>query len=256
MPLSLCELDQVVIELISDNAKGRGRNCARNAIHHLEMAWTIKDIDPEMALFRSITAEEEAATAIFLILKEKGYENANKIKFKSHPYKQALNPFIQAISKFVADTSNLPAFPFGDNLHLSIKGEGNNRRLKLSFSFLDGLISAIPPLGFEVKLNDKPYYFDKELLEITTGESRKDIIKHIEKIANLRNELLYARPEGIPRFSGNIEKVLEKRQNVVIALLRMFSLIFPYEEKALFVQQALNAFLRMMGDIEQTIEEA
>ena len=53
-----------------------------------------------MAVFRAITAEEEAATAIFLALKEHGYENADKIKFKKHPYKQALEPFLRSIGKF------------------------------------------------------------------------------------------------------------------------------------------------------------
>lgn len=60
----------------------------------MEYAWKIKDIDPEMSVFRSITAEEEAATAIFLSLKEKKYENAEKLKFQDHSYKQALEPFI------------------------------------------------------------------------------------------------------------------------------------------------------------------
>ena len=44
-----------------------------------------------MAVFRAITAEEEAATAIFLVLKEQGYLNADTIRFKDHACKQALD---------------------------------------------------------------------------------------------------------------------------------------------------------------------
>ena len=249
------EIDKVVFECIDATAKGYGRNCARNAVSHLEAAWKIKNIDPEMAVFRTITAEEEAATAIFIALKEKGYENAHKIKFKSHPYKQAVSPFVAAISKFIADVAKWQNFPFGKNYRLSVEGEGKDRKLILSFYLADGLVTPIPPLGFQIALNEKPYYFEKELLEITSGQSRADIIKHVQNMANLRNSLLYARPEGLPKIRGKIDGHLEKRRRTVMTFLRIFSLIYPYREKALFVEQALKAYLLMMGEIEGVVEE-
>lgn len=255
MSIFLEEIDKVVFECINATAKGYGRNCARNAVSHLEAAWKIKNIDPEMAVFRAITAEEEAATAIFIALKEKGYENANKIKFKSHPYKQAVAPFVTAISKFIADIAKCPGFQFGENYRLLVEGEGKDRKLILSFYLAKGLATPIPPLGFEIALNGKPYYFEKELLDITSGQSRSDIIKHVQDIANLRNSLLYARPEGIPKITGKIDGHLEKRRRTVMMFLRIFSLIYPYKDKALFVEQALKAFLLMMGELESVIEE-
>src|SRR5574337_1991633 len=253
MSVFLEEIDGVVFECINATAKGYGRNCARNAVSHLEAAWKIKNIDPEMAVFRAITAEEEAATAIFIALKEKGYENANKIKFKSHLYKQAVAPFITAISKFGADVAQWPDFPFGENYELSVDGEGKDRKLTLHFNLPRGLATPIPPLGFEIILNGKPYYFEKELLEITSGQSRSDIIKYVQDIADLRNSLLYARPEGIPKITVKIDGHLEKRRRTVMIFLRIFSLIHPYKEKALFAEQALKAFLLMMGQIEDEI---
>jgi hypothetical protein len=249
------EIDKVVFECIDATAKGYGRNCARNAVSHLETAWNIKDIDPEMAVFRAITAEEEAATAIFIALKEKGYENANRIKFKSHPYKQAVAPFVTAISKFMADVAKWPSFPLGKKYQLSMEGEGKDRKLILSFYLADRLATPIPPLGFEIALNGKPYYFEKELLEITSGKGRADIMKYVQDIANLRNSILYARSEGIPKITGKIDGHLEKRRRTVIIFLRIYSLIYPYNEKALFVEQALKAFLVMMGEIEDVVEE-
>jgi hypothetical protein len=80
------EFDRELANCINDSAKGYSKQCARSAIHHLELAWKIKDVDPEMAIFRAITSEEEAATAIFIALKDKGYLNAKKIKFKKHSY--------------------------------------------------------------------------------------------------------------------------------------------------------------------------
>jgi len=248
------KIDQEVFECIGVTAKGYGRNCARNAISHLEAAREIKKIDPEMAIFRSITAEEEAATAIFIALKEKGYENACKIKFKSHIYKQAVAPFVTAVGKFMADVAKWPDFPLGQEYQLSIKGEDENRKLILSFYIGNVQVTPIPPLGFEIALNGKPYHFEQELLEITSGKKRADIIKHVKGIADLRNTILYARSEGIPKIIGNIDGHLEKRRRTVMSFLRIYSLIYPYKQKVIFVEQALKAFLVMMGEIENVIE--
>ncbi len=249
------EIDKEIIKCINETAKGLMRSCARSAIHHIERAWKLKEIDPEMAVFRSITAEEEAATAIFIALKEKGYNNAKKLKFKKHVYKQALAPFIKSISKFVADLAKMPGFPFGRKYFLSFEGDGKDKRLKVSFYFHKGSVTAIPPLGFEISKNGKKYHFEDELLEITSGQNKEDIINYIKDITNLRNSLLYARPEGYPAIENKIDGHLDKRRRTVITFLRILSLIYPYKEKALFVQQALNAYLTMMGDIETIIEE-
>lgn len=55
MTLDLIKIDKEVINIINDSSKGLTKNCARNAILHLEKSWKIKDIDPEMAVFRAIT---------------------------------------------------------------------------------------------------------------------------------------------------------------------------------------------------------
>ncbi len=249
------EFDREIANCINDSAKGYSKQCARCAIHHLELAWAIKDIDPEMAIFRAITAEEEAATAIFIALKDKGYKNAKKIKFKSHPYKQALEPFIRSISIFSEKWSNEPGFPFGKNYQLRIEGENKNKKLTLSFHLKDKMITAIPPLGFTISLNGAPYHFESELISLTSGKNRDDVINHINKRANLRNIILYAQSAGIPKITSDIEAHIRKRKNIVFMLLRIYSLIYPYKEKALFVQQALNAFLQMMGSIENEVAE-
>jgi hypothetical protein len=51
------EFDKELFACINENAKGHSKHCARSAIRHLECAWVLKDIDPEMAVFRAITAE-------------------------------------------------------------------------------------------------------------------------------------------------------------------------------------------------------
>ena len=58
--------------------KGRARQSAFHAFEHLDKAERIAELDPEMAVFRAITAEEEAATAVFFSLKQRGYDRAKK----------------------------------------------------------------------------------------------------------------------------------------------------------------------------------
>lgn len=65
-------------------ASGRSGYAAANAIHHLRRAWDIRSIDPAMAAFRAITAEEGAASALVLLLREKKYPHAARLSFRDH----------------------------------------------------------------------------------------------------------------------------------------------------------------------------
>lgn len=248
------ELDRELMSCIVENAKGYSKHCARNAISHLEKAWEIRHIDKEMAVFRSITAEEEAATAIFVSLKEKGYDNARKIKFKQHAYKQALEPFTRSIGSFFKKMATLPDFPFEENYRLKISGEGKDRKILLCFPRGQYTLEPDPPLGFEVKRNEKIYCFEEELLEISKGKNREEVIRYVNDISNLRNEILYAQNDGIPSIDNDIDEYLNNKKTVVITFLRIYGLIYPHKKKALFVQQALNAYLEMMGEIETGFE--
>jgi hypothetical protein len=251
MKLDLIKLDREITELIINNTNGLTKSCVRSSIHHLETAWKIQEIDPEMAVFRSITAEEEAATAIFIAVKEKCYKNSNKIKFKNHTYKQGLYPFIRSIRNCITKFASSPLWPLGKNYSLEIDTNEENKTLKLFFIAPNGMKAyPVPPLNFSISMNDKPYYFENEFLEIASGKNKKDIQKYIQEIANTRNRILYAAPEGIPSIDGNIEKILKAKQAKVFTLLRILALIYPYKQKSLFIQQALNSYLNVLGQIE------
>jgi len=95
--LKLAPPQQKISELIL-HTPAPGKHCARNAIFHIQKAWEIRHIDREMATFRSITGEEEAAAAIFHSLKRHGYRGANDLNPRNHIHKSAVFPFLQAIS--------------------------------------------------------------------------------------------------------------------------------------------------------------
>lgn len=254
MELDLIELDFEVVDIVHNHMKSNVRHCARNAIHHLEKAWDIHEIDYEMTLFRAITAEEEVARAIFLALKEKHYENAKKIKDQQHVYKQGLYPFMDAVSRFLHKTSQMEGFPFGPNYNLSVANEGGKKGLRLHLEIQDGRwVTPIPPLHFSISMNNETYLFDDELEEIASEHNKNAMREYIKDTAGLRNHMIYASDKGVPHFEGDISKILLGRQKKIFTMLRVLCLMYPYKEKALFVQQVLNAFLYMMGDIENSV---
>ena len=246
------ELDLKIYDNILTAGRGHSKHCLKSAIQHLEKSLLIKEIDREMSVFRAITAEEEAATAIFLILKEKQYENAKKIKFKNHSYKQALSPFLDRVGEFLFKTTKVDNFPFGEKFHLKLEGSEKEKKLMLAFEIGGKYAYPIPPLNFSISVNGMPYYFKEELNSLASQNNVNEVRKYIADLANRRNEILYANSQGVPEITGSIDSYLKSRINTCIKFIRLYALISPYDEKALFVQHVLNSFLIMMGAIESS----
>jgi len=249
------EFDVKLLDSIKKKAKGQSRNCIFSAIHHLKMAYKIKDIDPEMAVFRCITAEEEAASAIFLILKEHQYDNAKKIKHMNHNYKQGLNDFIVSVVDFLNSQALDKHYPFKNNISLSFNH--NTGLAELNIYFKHKPLTATPeiPLDFSITIDDQPYHFENELKKLASHKNVKKLEDAISKKANFRNILLYASSQGVAKIKeGTIEKIISEQYDIVFKFIRIYGLIYPYKnDKPVFVQQALNAFLKMMENL--SIEE-
>ena len=194
---------------------------AFNSIRHLNRAWIIKDIDPQMALFRAITAEEEAATALFLSLKRRGYDGADCLKKKDHLHKNAVIPFIDAISRVFAKFG--PQMPpteiFFDT---KTKSPQLGLRFKHTHPVSGETVFAHPqpplhfslsggPMGGEMKKED----FSLGINEIKKETNVADIIIYLKERANLRNKLLYAGPDGYPSVEGDIEEILQRHKGNV-----------------------------------------
>ena len=249
------EFDQKLLDSIKKKARGQSKNCILNAVHHLKMAYKIKEIDPEMAVFRCITAEEEAASAIFLILKENQYDNAKKIRHMNHNYKQALNDFIISVVDFLNSQALDKHFPFKNNISLVFNHNMGLAELNIYFKNRPLTVTPSPPLDFSITINDQPYHFENELKKLASHKSVKKLKDAISEKANFRNLLLYASSQGSTKIKeGTIEKIIDKQYDIVFKFIRIYGLVYPYKnDKPVFVQQTLNAFLLMMGAI--AIEE-
>lgn len=204
---------------------------------------------PELAIFSAITAEEESATALFHSLKRRQYANANFLKSRNHVNKTALHPFLLAVGKLLRgiQESRNPAFVF--DTELSPKGE-ELLRLRLTVIGPDGQplwAHPLPPLEFSISVNGVAHDFGPELQELATEKTARSALEYIKALANRRNQVLYAAETGIPHVEDDPSQFLAYRKSVVFSHLMAYLLIDPHPQKQLFVQQALNAFVAMLG---------
>lgn len=245
--MNLTPFEEKIIEHILISS-GAGKHAARSALRHLERAWELFESMPELALFLGITAEEESATAVFHCLKRRKYKGAELINTHDHRHKAALHPLLLAIGKAMHEFKehNGPKLEFDSELSPS---EKESLRLRITvFNPTGDAIWAYPypPLHFSIMLNDVQHDFQPELSQLASEKEAKTAYEYIKKLANRRNQALYATEKGIPHADKNTEKFLIYRKSVVFSHLIAYLLIEPYAEQQLFVQQALNVFLSLL----------
>jgi hypothetical protein len=240
-------LDQGVLECL-DSVTGRAKQCAKSALVHLEKAQRIAALDAEMAIFRAITAEEEAATSLFFAVKQLGYANAERLRHRDHVHKNALIPFLFAVKHHIDGST--PTL----RTNLVLKTNDGKKRLTIELQMPDGRWGEpVPPLNFSIvgDVDGRRARFGREINQLAKGAGKANVQKYLKDVANLRNKLLYADEKGVPAVTGNVEDNLKRAREKVFLLLRAVCLVFPYREHALFVQQALDAFLIALGAIKE-----
>jgi len=239
-----------------EKAKAPNRHRARSAINHIKKALLLKDIDPSMAVFRIITAEEEAATGIILSIKSKRYQGAEKLNHRNHLHKNSLYPFLQAMKLIFIGTKDLPF-----KLALSIETYEGKEIVRIRLTPLgegapQGYIYPIPPLNFVLgDENKKPLSFEKQFYQLASDKNFESIKKYLESVANQRNEILYASDKGIPEVGPLSIDFITKRQQRIGLLLSIYLMIDEYQEHQSFVQNSLNGFLKMIDAIPRELAE-
>jgi hypothetical protein len=248
--ISLTEMQKSVESLILDTSPPE-LHCARSAIKHIKKAWDIREIDKEMACFRAITGEEESVSAIFHSLKKRKYIGAEKLNPRNHVHKAAFYSFCMAISQSL----NL-LIEQGLEPTIELKEVNSVKRFqtRLTIKMPDGQIKwayPSPPFHYNIKMNEQFHDFSEELMDIASKRKAVNIISVIRNEANRRNKILYASDVGIPSILDSIDDFLIKRKDVIFINLIILLMIDPYHERQLFVQQALQAFLKMLKIIDR-----
>lgn len=227
----------------------RVRHACRSALNHLRKAWTLHPIDAEMSLFRAITAEEEAATAVIRALNVRSYPNADRLKERQHQHKAAIWPFITAIADKLAE-KNI-AMPT-----MSLRVEGKPRiDLSIDIAGLAGLDQPLwgtPDEPFNWTFSSDrtgpfmPHDFSEELAALASEKGARSIEAYIADEANLRNRLLYASDQGIPSVAFADSLLIGRRQRVTVMLVVTIA-ILQTKLHQLFLVQCLDVLLRTIA---------
>jgi len=244
-PSSLSENEERLWRLV-EAAPAPGKHAARNALFHVERAYALQETDPEMAVFRSITGEEEAIRAIFESLRRRGYPNARRLDWQDHRQKAAVVPFLRAVADLIAKAGFVePRLGFEKH-----DGQDVLRfRIKVPNPLGSGFVWLYPdpPLDFGLEIDGKKHDFRPEIDALLAAASVTEFTKFVRARANERNRLLYATTEGLPRVIGDVTKVLDATRGRVFAELTVFVLIDVVKTHQQFVVQALDAFVRLMA---------
>ncbi len=245
---TLTEDDKKVIRLLEHQENDWTKKCFEAALVHLGYAHEIAEIDPAMAMFRSITAEEEAATAVFRSLQKLKYPRADELLPKFHLHKAAALPFILSVVKH----SKHLRIGGADGIRIGIPKNESPQRLTIALILTGQLQGTFahpnPPLNLKLTEgndNRTPDY-RRYLVELLDAGDLKDIRKYFEQKANQRNILLYAGPRGLLKPRHDIQAYLNQQKNCVVVLLKTALLIWPYKE-----QQPFGVHPRFHGHLQE-----
>lgn len=248
--MELTGFDRNCVALVDDAPNQRSRHCFRSALKHLELAEALVAVDPAMAIFRGITAEEEAASGLMFCLQELGYQNSKKLNPRNHVHKSAMIPFFRVLGSFFEET--IGANGLKPALHIKIDNGTRRLTVAIPMQVNGSAINAypIPPLNFSVKSEGRSPSYRRQIERHAQSEGFTNMTSYVKREANLRNELLYASPAGYPTVNEVNPKFLAIKQSHVLALMRAYLFVFPYPDHQLFVQDALDAFLVMLGRLD------
>lgn len=243
-------LDQY-LEFVND-CPGRVGWAAKNAMSHIFMATQIAKIDPLMAAFRAICAEEEAATALISSLKKHKYKGAESVKFHSHQDKQSVVVFIQLIKKWYVDFH--PQVDWGLDKVQFYPCDVAGRKAIGIFMPIKGNGKSIfiePPLSLQARGNKGWAHIIKEGIgKICSEGGYRKFPEMIKDRANFRNRLLYASDSHIPGWSGDVGPFIVNQSGVVGALLRTLGMIDPWSpltyERSSLVEACIEVYLELM----------
>lgn len=223
---------------------------ALNAYDGFDRARALLPIDREIASFRAITAEEEAAAALFRALQLRNYPGADSLNLGNHQHKAALGPFLAAATESMVATPPIQiqlTIDYSEpsvTIHLPLHANGivfpGSEKLRLTL---------VEPLGLTGHSEDEGHpasFFDKHLKRIAEASKSSNIRRLIKREANARNRLLYASDSALPVSKVTVESLNARQRRAEIALCLCIAVLQTKNHQAL-ASQALDAFLRLVG---------
>lgn len=240
-----------------EGCSGRTKWASVNAISHLRKSVEILSIDPEMASFRAVCAEEEAATALINSLKEQGYEGADKLFFRNHADKHAVVLFVGTVMQWFQNRKAQASEQFGHHRIFFDDIDGRiGLRLGIQLGRSNTEVQPTPPLHLIVQgARTLAEEFQDEMKELLGFEKTCEIKRLIEQRANVRNTLLYATPSGIPKPSGDVKGFIDNQIGIVNSLLMALAFIDPWRQpkypQSGIVAVSIDVFVDLMDRVKK-----
>lgn len=250
VPMDVTDFQNTVLEKAS-STRGYGGYAAASCRRHLERAWKLREEMPEVSIFLAITAEEEAATAIFHSLRKRKYDWSQKLKYWDHKYKAGIYPFLRLLGDVLISSE--------DSLKLNLyfdapaeRSQANILRIRLPIGLEGGrqyFLIPEPPLGFVSTGPDgKERDYTKEVRDVASERGIESVFEYIKAQANERNKILYASDSGIPEIL-NASEALRRHTDAALLNLIIYLLIEPHKKQSL-PQEALYSYIKILSRIE------
>jgi hypothetical protein len=217
-----------------------------NSLEHFDRSFQLLDVDREMASFRAITGEEEAATALIKAIQIRGYPHAKKFNSRDHQHKAAVMACVMAIAADVA--------PILKEFQLTFDFAKRRLDVKIPLSNFDitggekYAVQPVEPLDvvrtFEGPGHRKPF---ADSLESLAAKSNYDSIKRmVSAQANGRNTLLYASDSSMPKSRASRQDIAG-RKSKALTLLVLAAMVLQSRKHQSLVCQAIDAFLGVIS---------
>lgn len=243
-------LDVHIIAALEASKKTHARESMRSAIDHLRLAEPLFKTDIAMAVFRCITAVEEASSSLMLLMKEKQYPRAGELRRTDHLFKNAMLPFIRILHNRAVRVASEQKF------HIDLVIHGHLQQalgIAVTVPHPNGSFSTMPinpPLA--LLLSEDGLGIDKalDIDSFIKREGAESVSAYLRQEANFRNKLLYASPTGIPRIAIDHSKYFPAKQQAVRAMLCAYLLIEPFAPQPT-VTHALNSYLDLIALVKK-----
>ncbi|WP_148561938.1 hypothetical protein [Pseudomonas syringae] len=235
-----------------EKCEGRVKSAGLNALNHIGKARQIAELDPQMACFRAICAEEEAATSLLASLKDQKYPLSEQTNWQSHDNEAGVIVLIKAVTIWFESSFDFDQLPFMKP-RLIITDEPGRPAIELIFPFkgIDKCLRPRPPLNLraqgDIAMKDMIGDF---LRKNVKRELAAEVKAFIKKRANERNLLLYASDTALPGCFPDVNRYLVNQAAIVNALITAVGLIDPWRKPEYpfsgIVEAALEEYVHIM----------
>jgi hypothetical protein len=217
-----------------------------SALEHFDRSSQLFDVDKEMASFRAITGEEEAATALIAAIRARRYRHAADFNPRDHQQKAAVMACVMAISTQMA--------PMLAEFQLTFDFEKKRIDVKVplsNFNVAGGENYAIQPiepldLVHSVEGAGERRPFDEALKRLAARSNYENIKRMVSSQANARNVILYASDSSLPRSAATREALANRKTRGLI-LLVLSAMVLQSRKHLALVSQAIETFLGVVS---------